>query len=140
MAIEGSTEEYEKESEGPMEDTSNKERIKSSISSVRGRIEVILICREGKVKSPGGRILKHREYKKRSDRGAKASTQSYPSSSYVGPTQSSRGSFRFLLKEQLRVHPMLEGHFGKEGALESHTAASIEVTMTSSRSNDVVTT
>ena len=68
-----------------MKDTSEGERIKGLISSVRGRIEVVLICRYGKVKSPRGRILKHREYKKRSEKGARALAQNYPSNSYVGP-------------------------------------------------------
>ena len=53
-----------------MENTSNGERIKRSISLAEGRIEVILDCREGKVKSPGGRILKDKECRKRSEKGA----------------------------------------------------------------------
>ena len=85
-----------------------------------------------------GRILKHREYKKRSEKGARALAQNYRSSSYTGPAQRSRGSFRFLLKEQLRVHPVSGGHFGKGGALETHTTASREVATTSSRSSDAV--
>ena len=39
-----------------MENTLDRERIKRSISSAEGRIEVILDCREGKGKPPGGRV------------------------------------------------------------------------------------
>ena len=56
LVVEGSTKEY-KEGEGLIKNTSDGERIKRSISSAEGRIKVILDCKEGKLKSPGGRVF-----------------------------------------------------------------------------------
>ena len=82
-----------------MEITSDKERIKNSISLVRGRIEVILICREGKVKSPGGRVSEEYRIQGEKREGSHSSSAEIANQQLRWANAEQQREFRFQLGE-----------------------------------------